>query len=129
MPKILINYTYNKKNDKFTLLENNEYVFADMPIAEMELGQEFEGDVLIVPINERMTVVDKEEYLKINKLFNLAINEDGEHLHEDPKGKISLYLPKDTPVERLVIKNGQLLLEEQEEVKNEEPIEVEGETA
>ena len=120
MPKILINYTYNKKNDKYSLLLNNEYVFADMPIAEMELGQEFAGDILVVPMNDKATVVDKEEYLAVNKLFHLAINEDGEHLHEDPNGKISLYLPKDTPVDRLVIKNGQLLLEELNEVPVEE---------
>ena len=125
MPKILVNYTYNKKNDKYTLLLNNEYVFANMPIAEMELGQEFEGDILVVPMNDKATVVDKEEYLAVNKLFHLAINEDGEHLHEEPNGKISLYLPKDTPVDRLVIKNGQLLLEEVSEV----PVEEKEETA
>jgi hypothetical protein len=112
MPKILVNYTYNKKNDKYSLLVNNEYVFADMPIAEMELGQDVDEDILIVPINGRYTVVDKEEYLKVHKEFKLSLLEDGIHLKEDPNGKISVYLPKDTPVDKLCIQNNQLVLED-----------------
>lgn len=108
MPKILVNYKYNKKNDKYSLLEN-EVVFADMPIAEMDMGTEFD-EVLVVPINGRNTVVEKEEYLKVNKLFKLVSDKDG-NVTEDANG-VPVWLPKDTNIEQLKFINGQLVLVE-----------------
>jgi len=117
MPQIYVNYKYNKKEDKYTIIDNGR-VYVDLPIAVMQDGIDYD-EILIVPINDVMTVVDKEEYLSKNKLFHLAIDEDGKHIHEDPQGKIEIYLPKDTPIEKLIIMNGQLLLEEQEEIQKE----------
>lgn len=115
MPKILVNYKHNAKTDKYTLLQN-DVVFADLPIAVMEMAAEYD-DILVVPINKVNTVVDKEEYLKVNKLFKLSVDPDGT-IKEDPNG-VAVYLPKDTNVSKLKIVNGQLaLIEEDENTEN-----------
>lgn len=124
MPKILVNYIYNKKSDTFKLRDSN-IVFADMPIAEMELDAEYD-DILVVPINNRMTVVDKEEYLKTNKQFKLSVLPDGT-VHEDNQNGTPVWLPKDTDINRLRFINGQLVLEDIKEETQETEIEKEGE--
>lgn len=106
MPKILVNYKYNKKTDTYTILPN-EYVFADMPIAEMDMGAEYD-DILVVPINSRMTVVDKNEYMSVNKQFSLAVNPDGT-IREDQNGQL-VWLPKNTDISKLRFFNGQLAM-------------------
>lgn len=106
MPKILVNYIYNKKTDKYSLLDN-DVVFADMPIAVMEMGVEYD-EVLIVPVNNQATVVEKEEYLQKNRQFKLVVNEDGS-IVENENGT-PIYLPKDTDVSKLRFINGQLVL-------------------
>lgn len=111
MPKILVNYTYNKKNNKYSLLDSN-VVYADLPIAEMELGNEFE-EILIVPINKRATVVEKTEYLSKNKLFKLIANENG-IVSEDENGT-PIYLPINTDINKMRFIDGQLVLIENNE--------------
>lgn len=113
MPKILVNYRYNKKTDTYSLL-NTDVVFADMPVAIMDMGAEYD-EVLIVPINNQNTVVDKNEYLKVNKQFKLSANEDGS-VKEDING-IKLWLPKDTDITRLRVVNNQLMLVTEDEEK------------
>lgn len=113
MPQILVNYKYNKKNDTYSLLNNN-VVYADMPIAVMELGVEY-NDILIVPINKKATVVEKEEYLSKNEKFLLIANEDGS-VEEHEEGT-AIWLPKDTDISKLRIINGQIVLIEMEENK------------
>ena len=116
MPKILVNYLYNKKNDTYSLVSNS-VVFADMPIAVMEMGAQYD-EILVVPINKQNTVVDKEEYLKTNKKFKLIADENGK-VEESPNG-VSIWLPKDTNIQNLRIINGQLVLvDEKEEGGNE----------
>lgn len=115
MPKILVNYKHNPKTDKYTLLQN-DVIFADLPIAVMDMAAEYE-DILVVPIKKVNTVVDKEEYLKVNKLFKLLADENGV-IKEDPNG-VPVYLPKDTDVSKLRIVNGQLALMEEEEENKE----------
>lgn len=116
MPKILVNYIYNKKTDKFKLSEN-EYVFADMPVAEMDLGFESD-DILVVPINNKSTVVDRISFLSKNKLFKLKANGDGT-LTEDPNGT-PVYLPKETDVNLLRLIDGKLVLLNVEDENDEE---------
>lgn len=108
MPKILVNYTYNKKNDSYTLL-NSDVVFADMPIAIMEMGAEYD-EILVVSIQNQNTIVDKAEYLSLNKQFKLAVNEDGTVVESEDG--TSIWLPKNTDVTKLRIVNGQLCLVE-----------------
>ena len=115
MPRILINYKYNKKTDTYTLL-SNEYVFADMPVAEMEMQADYD-DILVVPINNRMTVVDKSEYMKTNKQFSLAVNPDGT-VREDQNGQL-VWLPKNTDISKLRFFNGQLVLVSDKETEKE----------
>lgn len=109
MPKIIVNYKYNQKTDKFTLIKN-DVIFADLPIAVMDMGEEY-NEILVVPINKVNTIVEKEEYLKVNKLFRLITNEDG-IVSEDPNG-MAVYLPKDTDIAKLRFVNGQLALIEE----------------
>lgn len=120
MPKILVNYKYNKKKDEYSLFES-DVVYADMPLALMELGAEYD-EILIVPINNQATVVDKVEFLSRNKQFHLVA--DGERILEDKEKGTPIWLPKDTNLEELRYINGQIL---KVETKAEEELEVEGE--
>lgn len=110
MPKILVNYKYNKKTDTYTVLDNS-VVYADMPVAIMDMHVDYE-EILVVPINNQNTVVDKNEYLQKHKLFKLKLNEDGSVL-EDAKGT-PIWLPKDTDISKLKYLNGQLVLVSEE---------------
>lgn len=105
MPKILVNYNYNKKEDKYTL-SNYDVVFADMPLAIMDMGAEYE-DILVVPVDNVKMVVDKKEFLKTNKAFYLVA--DGEVVREDKKNGTLIYLPRDTDISELRYINGQLV--------------------
>ena len=116
MPKILVNYKYNKKTDTYTLLEN-DVVFADMPIAVMDMGAEYD-DILVVPVNNTQMVVDKVEYLKVNKLFTLSVADESGTVIEDPKGAL-VWLPKDTDITKLRFINGQLVLVSEDEKEGE----------
>lgn len=111
MPKILVNYKHNKKTDTYTVLENN-VVYADMPIAVMDMYAEY-NDILVVPLNNVMTVVDKEEYTKINKQFKLTAYPDGT-VKEDSQNGTPIWLPKDTDINMLRVVNGQLVMIEPE---------------
>lgn len=114
MPKILVNYKYNKKNDTYSILEG-EVVFADMPVAVMDMGAEYES-ILVVPMDNVNTVVDKEEYLKVNKLFKLSVADSEGTVVEDPNGA-PIYLPKETDISKLKFINGQLVFVDEEEIK------------
>lgn len=105
MPKILVNYKYNKKEDSFKVL-NYDHIFADIPVAVMEMDTEYD-DILVVPIKNIPTIVEKEEYLKIHKKFYLKADENG-RLYEAADGH-PIYLPKDTKLEELIYINGQIL--------------------
>ena len=120
MPKILVNYVYNKKEDKYTL-PNYDVVFADMPLAIMDMGAEYD-EILVVPVNNAKVVVDKKEFLKVNKAFYLVA--DGELVKEDKKNGSLVYLPKDTDISKLRYIQNQLVMvedaiEEKEEQKQE----------
>lgn len=119
MPKILVNFKYNKKKDEYSLL-NSDVVYADMPIALMELGAEFE-EVLIVPISGQATVVEKSEFLAKNKQFFLVA--DGEMILENKEQGKAVWLPKDTDISQLRYINGQIVKVEgnaQEDIIKEE---------
>lgn len=105
MPKILVNFKYNKKKDEYSLFDN-DVVYADMPIALMELGAEYE-EVLIVPIGGQATVVEKSDFLARNKQFFLVA--DGEMILEDKERGTPVWLPKDTNITELRYINGQIL--------------------
>lgn len=108
MARILVNYIHNKKDDSFEL-QNGRYVLADMPVAILET-EDIIDEALIVPIKGNPTVVDKKRYESINKKFKLAVDKDGK-VYEDEKGT-DIWLPKDTDVSKLIIKDGVLTLVE-----------------
>lgn len=117
MPKILVNYKYNKKLDLYKVIKN-DVVFADMPVAVMDMGAEYD-DILIVPINNVSTVVDKHEYLSVNKKVYLKV--DGEKVFEAPDGT-PFYLPKQTDISKLRFINNQLVLVDEQENKEEQKL-------
>ena len=106
MPKILINYKHDKKTDTYTLLKN-DVVYADLPIAEMNMYEDFD-EPLVVPINKKMTVVEKSEYTKRNKQFVISADENG-NIIESQNG-VAVWLPIDTDISKLRIINGQLVM-------------------
>ena len=92
MPKILVNYTYNKSEDKFTII-NDSVVYADLPIAIMERYQQIE-EPFVVPMQNKAVIVEKKEFLKVNKLYKFKVLEDG-RLEESEEGTLVQYLPKE----------------------------------
>jgi hypothetical protein len=111
MPKILVNYIYNKKTNKYALMDTG-YVFADMPIAVMEIEAEY-GEIMVVPLDGKNTVVDKQAFLSVHKQFRLVAKEDGS-VEEHEQGT-PIWLPKDTDVTRLRYLNGKIVMIEFEE--------------
>lgn len=119
MPKIIVNYKYDKKNDKYTIIKD-DYVYADLPIAVKEKYEDYNDEILIVPINKVATVVDKKEFLSTHKKFKLAVS--GELIVEDENGA-DVYLPIDTDISKLRYINNQIVMLDEnqvEEVKEEE---------
>lgn len=114
MARILVNYTYNKTKDEFKIIESDT-VYADMKVAVLET----EDDIripLVVPVQNMMTVVDKERYEQVNKKFYLVADEKG-IVSENPQGA-EIWLPKDTDISKLRFINGRLVM-----VQDEEPAE------
>lgn len=113
MPKILINYKYNKKTDTYTLCKN-DVVYADLPIAEIDMYDDIE-EPLVVPIKNKMTVVEKSEYTKHNKQFVIAVDKEG-NIIEDQNG-VAVWLPIDTDLSKLRFINGQLVMVSEDQDK------------
>lgn len=105
MPKICVNFKKNKDNS-YKLYTDTGLVYADMPIAIMEMDAEYINPIVVM-LDNIPTVVEKEEYEKTNKLFKLKIKEDST-LEEDVNG-FEIYLPKDTQVKDLRFIDGQIV--------------------
>lgn len=112
MPKILVNFKRNK--DGSYKLYDTEKVFADMPIAQMEMDTDYTNPI-VVNIKDIATVVEKEEYEKTNKLFKLKLDENG-NLIEDEENGIEIYLPKETDINSLKYINGEIVKVENEKI-------------
>lgn len=116
MAKILVNYIYDKANDRYEINKGG-YVFADMKVAVLETEEEI-GRPLVVPINNILTVVDRDKYEIIHKRFRLVADENG-IVTENPNGT-EVWLPKDTDVSKLRFINGQLVMIQEEPKKEQE---------
>lgn len=109
MPKILVNFVYNKEKDSFTILDE-KCVYADMPYAIKEQFNTYTENY-VVPINGKLYVVDKHEFFKKNKLYKFNVTE-GNKLVESDNGKIKAFLPRNGfNINDLVYINGQILLQ------------------
>lgn len=106
MPKIYVNYSYNKKTDTYKVFKE-EFVYADEPTAVMDKNAEYD-EVLVVPIKGVPTVVDKTEYLEYHKAFYLRV--EGENIVEDAEKGSKIYLPKDTDISKLKFINNQIVM-------------------
>ena len=118
MARILVNYIYNKSKDEFKILEA-DCVYADQKVAVLETEEKINRP-LVVPIKNQATVVDRDRYEAINKKFYLVADEKG-NIFENENGA-EVWLPKDTDLSKLRLINGQLVMVENEEKKEEEPI-------
>lgn len=114
MPKIYVNYIYNKKKDTYKLCPT-DVVYVDAPTAVMEKNEEYD-EVLVVPVKGVPTVVDKETFLEFHKAFYLSAN--GENIVEDEEHGIKMYLPKDTDISKLRYINNQIVLLDGEREEN-----------
>ena len=114
MAKILVNFIYNKTTDKYEI-PKLPYVFKDMGVAVLETEDDIKTP-LVVPINNVLTVVDRERYEAIHKKFHLIADEKG-NVSEHPNGA-EFWLPKNTDISKLKVIKGQLVMVE-EPVKEE----------
>lgn len=114
MARILVNYTYNKAKDEYKILDYSCGVFENMKIAVLDTEDDIKIPI-VVPINNTMTVVDKERYEIVHKRFYLVSDEHGK-ISEHPNGH-PVWLPKDTDVSKLRVINGQIVMIEEEPAK------------
>lgn len=117
MARILVNYIYSRSKDEYKILDP-ECVYADQPYADLETEENIERP-LVVPIKGRPTVVDRDKYESIHRIFSLIADEEG-NVREDPNGT-KIWLPKDTNVDRLKLINGQLVMIPEEAEPQPEP--------
>ena len=110
MSKVLVNYNYDKKKDKYSILEN-EYVFADLPIAVMET-EDIINDPFVTIIDNLKHVVDRNQYMQTHKMFTLALDENG-NLVENPNG-MKFFTDLDVNFEDLELKDGQIVINKKE---------------
>lgn len=123
--KVLKNY---KKTGEFVdedypviKINDSEDVFAELPLCVAEYNTFYKEPVLMIVPNKIPSVIEKAELLKtLSKLkkFYFLVDEETGQVQEVEKEKANLTyrLPKDTPVDMLVYKNGEILLIENEEV-------------
>ena len=119
MSKVLKNYklTGNIIDDEFPLIKikDDEDVYADLPICAAEYNTFYTEPALIIERSKIPVVIEKVELLKslskLKKFFFLVDKKTGslEEVDKD-KADLSIRLPKDTPVEDLVYKDGEVLL-------------------
>jgi hypothetical protein len=105
----------------FIKLTESEDVFAELPLCVVEYNTFYKEPVLFAQPNKMPMVVEKTALLeKLSKLkkFYFLVNEETGQVQEVEKEKANLAyrLPKDTPVDKLVYQNGEILLIENEEV-------------
>ena len=120
MSKILVNYNYNKKKDKYTILDN-EFVFAELPIAVVE-SEDVIFEPFLINDNGVKILVDKINYTSNHILFKLALDKDGK-LVEDVNG-VDFWAPLGTKFEDLEYNGqGQVVINKKDEIKskNEKP--------
>ena len=114
MSKILVNYNYNKAKDRYSILDN-EYVFADLPVAVMDSEKEYH-EPMAVNLDGLTTIVEKSEFLSKNRLFKLALDKD-QNIIESEDG-VDFYLPIGTDLSKLEYVNGRIV--PKQETKEEE---------
>lgn len=110
MPKILVNVKQNKRTGEWSVLPFENGVFADMPIALMDMGADYD-EVIVVPINKMNHVFDKADFLSRNKLFSFVIEE--ENVREAAEGEeshLAMWLPINTDISKLRYIQNQLVM-------------------
>lgn len=121
--KLIKNYKPTGKFvEEFSIvnIREDEDVFAELPLCLVDFGVFYETAVLYQGPQDPMPIImEKEELLEFidgTRLFHFSVSEEGKLTEvEKEKANYSHRLPIDTPVEKLVIMQGQLgLLEEPE---------------
>lgn len=103
----------------------NEDVFVDLPTAVMEFGVEYENPTIFGDYKGIPRILEAKEILEHTKMYHLTSGvEDPEtkqvSVIETTKEKAtwSFRLPKDTPIDQLIVIDNQILLAER--LENEE---------
>lgn len=111
MPQILVNY--KKRKDNSIIVIKDSVVYADMPIAQMDLYEEIENPYIYETGFTFPRVIDKTEFFKNNKEFYIKLGEPDEYgqkiIEDEDKKSKPLFLPIDTKLEELRFVNGQVL--------------------
>lgn len=129
MSKILVNYSPTKENmEGFPVVKisRNEEVYVDNPMAAVELGQEYNRPVLYGDYKGVPTILEAAEvasilselkkfYLKIKNKVTGTLEEV-----DEKDSQIIAWLPKDTKVEGLILKNGRIARIQPQKVVQEE---------
>lgn len=123
----MVNYTYIRNTDRFVLSEPTGLVYADKPQAVLNTDLIY-NEPLVIPMNGRMTVVDRKTYEDSHKIFYLTSDSEGK-VTEDTINGAPVWLPRNTDISRIRYKmiNGkrEIVLvdknaEEEEEQKKDE---------
>lgn len=123
--KVLKNYkkTGDFIDEDYPVIKFNgsEDVFAELPICVAEYDTFYKEPVLLVLPNSIPQVIEKVDLLrrlsKLKKFYFLVDEETGEVKEvEESKANLTYRLPKDTPVEKLMYQNGEIVMLEDQEV-------------
>ena len=117
MARIYVNFKYDEETDSYSYEKYGNYVFADQPVAVLNLGDIIDTP-LVVPMKGILTIVDRKKYEKFNRLFRYDVKDEksGEIVENSANGRFAQWIPKNTDTSRLRQINGQLALMEEEPV-------------
>lgn len=116
------------KNKHEELIEikvlESEDVFVDLPVAVVEFGVDYEVPIIFGDFKGLPRIMDAKIVLNATKMFHFGEgveNEDNKtasvvEVSED-KAKWHFRLPKDTPIDQLIVVDNQILLAEKVEDK------------
>jgi hypothetical protein len=113
--KKLINYEPKKETlEEFPYVEimEQKHVFADLPLAVVDFGKTYSKPVLYGNYRGVPTIYDESEvkqHLAKLKLFHFAEDQGKLTEVEADKATIHVRLPKETIVDQLIFKDGQII--------------------
>lgn len=113
--KKLINYEPKKETlEEFPYVEimEQKHVFADLPLAVVDFGKTYAKPVLYGNYRGVPTIYDESEvkqHLAKLKLFHFAEDKGKITEVEADKATIHVRLPKETIVDQLIFKDGQII--------------------
>ena len=132
MARVLINFIYNKRLDKYEIIETGP-VFENQKVCVLDTERDIR-EPLVVPVKGVLEVVDRETYEAKHKKFRLSVVKDSLRpletpegtfkawdVVEDPNGPVEVWLPKEVDISKgRILESGQLVFEETKPVEKPE---------